>query len=179
VDYIADFAILYCWFEITSLVHAQKNWPTIPCIKICSHWHFFFVPPCCCNWMSHKGEQFFCWLCCLTLCVCMSAISLPQHRRRLSFLQHLTKTASMEWNRLKFECLLKVPEEWWLDHSTSWNWTQCHIGDYINFGMLEILLSLSSPLAFECTLAGIHGSLWWFCGKVTQQIQKLRMRSVL
>ena len=97
-------------------MHIHKNWPTIPCIKICCHWHFF-VPPCCCGWMSYKGEQFFCGLRFLTLCVCMSASSLPQHRCHLSFSQRLTKIASMEWNRHKFECLLRGPEEWWLDRS--------------------------------------------------------------
>ena len=48
---------------------------------------------------------------------CMTAGSLLQHRCRLSFSQHSTKTTSMEWNRHRFECLLKVPEEWWLDRS--------------------------------------------------------------
>ena len=64
-----------------------------------------------------KENNFSVDFCCLTLCVCVSAISLPQHRQCLSFSQHLTKTASMEWNRHRFECLLKVPEEWWLDRS--------------------------------------------------------------
>lgn len=110
--------------------------------------------------------------------VCVSGSSLLLHRHHSLFSQQSTKKCQhiMEqaqiWVLIKGACRVmfgQIAAHLAIGH--------CHVWDDTNFGILEIMLSLSSPLAIGCTMEEYVDQNGGFCGKVIQQIQLLRMIS--